>query len=195
MNLKKLPKQKRNQLFMVVLLTVAVLAGLGYGLIKLQYDKLTQLASETDEAERKLEQMQDNIKRAAQLEAELAEVRAVLDGLEQGMAQSDSYSWIINTIRTFRVEHKVDPPQFSPSAEVSEVNLLPRFPYKQARLSLSGTAFYHDLGAFVADFENRFPHIRILNLDVERSPGATTQEQEKLAFRMEIAALVKPNLP
>ncbi|MCW5555720.1 MAG: hypothetical protein KIS67_26620 [Verrucomicrobiae bacterium] len=192
MKWSKLPKQKRNQLVMVVLLTLVVLAGLGYGLIKLQFDKLAQLARQTEEAERKLGQMQEQIKRADHLEAELAEARGVLDGLEQGMAHSDSYSWIINTIRTFRVEHKVDPPQFSPSAEVGAVNLLPRFPYKQARLSLSGTAYYHDLGAFVADFENRFPHIRILNLDVERSPG-TTKDQEKLTFRMDVAALVRPN--
>lgn len=193
MNWNKLPKQKRNQLVMVVLLTLVVLAGLGYGLIKLQFDKLSQLARQTEEAERKLGQMQEQIKRADHLEAELADARGVLDNLEQGMAHSDSYSWIINTIRTFRVEHKVDPPQFSPSAEVGAVNLLPRFPYKQARLSLSGTAYYHDLGAFVADFENRFPHIRILNLDVERSPGSTIKDQEKLTFRMDVAALVRPN--
>lgn len=192
MKWNKLPKQKRNQLVMVVLLTLVVLAGLGYGLIKLQFDKLSQLARQTEEAERKLGQMQEQIKHADQLEAELAEARRVLDSLEQGMAHSDSYSWIINTIRTFRVEHKVDPPQFSPSAEVGAVNLLPRFPYRQARVSLSGTAYYHDLGAFVADFENRFPHIRILNLDVERGPG-TAKDQEKLTFRMDVAALVRPN--
>lgn len=193
MKWSKLPKQKRNQLVMVILLTVAVLTALGYGLIKLQYDNLTQVARQTDEAERKLTQMQDQIKHAARLEAELTEARSVLDGLEQGMAHSDSYSWIINTIRTFRVEHQVDPPQFSPSAEVSKVSLLPRFPYQQARVSLSGTAHYHDLGTFVADFENRFPHIRILNLDVERNLGSTAKDQEKLSFRMDIAALVKPN--
>lgn len=194
MKFSKLPKQKRQQLILVVLLTVVVLAGLGYGLIKLQYDKLTQLSGQTAEAEQKLAKMQDQIKNAAELEAELAETRGTLDVLEEGMATSDAYSWIINTIRSFRIEHKVDPPQFSPAAEVADMSMLPRFPYKQARLSLSGTAHYHDLGVFVADFENRFPHIRILNLDLERSPGSsTTKEEEKLAFRMDIAALVKPN--
>ena len=70
--------------------------------------------------------------------------------------------------------------------------MLPQFPYKQIRVNINGTAYYHDLGKFIADFENTFPHIRIVNLTIEpvntADPG-----NEKLSFRMDIVALVKPN--
>ena len=38
-----------------------------------------------------------------------------------------------------------------------DVNLLPNFPYKQATLTVAGTAHFHDLGRFLADFENQIP--------------------------------------
>jgi hypothetical protein len=74
---------------------------------------------------------------------------------------------------------------------ISDVDLLPKFPYKQLKVSVTGTAYYHDLGKFIADFENTFPHIRITNLTVDTG-GATAEGGEKLAFRMEVVALVKP---
>jgi hypothetical protein len=73
---------------------------------------------------------------------------------------------------------------------VGDVDLIPQFPYKQAKISLSGVAFYHDLGKFISDFENTFPHMRIVNLTVEPANG-TGADSEKLSFRLEIVALVK----
>ena len=72
------------------------------------------------------------------------------------------------------------------------VDLLPGYPYKQIKLSLIGTAYYHDLGKFIADFENAFPHMRLVNLEVEPSPGTTGPESaERLGFRMDVVILVK----
>jgi len=73
----------------------------------------------------------------------------------------------------------------------TEVNLLANFPYKQTTLSVAGSAHYHDLGRFLADFENRFPHIRVSNLSLDLDAAAA--EPETLSFRMDIIALVKSN--
>ena len=74
---------------------------------------------------------------------------------------------------------------------MGEVDLLAGFPYRQAKLSLNGSAYYHDLGKFVSDFENNFPHMRMINLIIESASQGSGSE--KLSFRMEIVALVKPN--
>ncbi|HTQ49209.1 MAG TPA: GspMb/PilO family protein, partial [Candidatus Acidoferrales bacterium] len=66
------------------------------------------------------------------------------------------------------------------------------FPFKEIRVTISGTAYYHELGKFLADFENSFPHIRVVNLALE-PVNATEAGNEKLSFRMDIIALVKPN--
>lgn len=193
MKLSKLPKEKRNQLILVILITLVVLAGLGFGLIKYQYDSISRRAEKKAVAEKELRKMQDSINHASRLEAELGDAKKVITDLENGMASGDLYSWVINKVKRFKAAYQVDVPQFSPISQPTDVNLLPKFPYKQATLSVSGTAHYHDFGKFLADFENEFPHVRVLNLNLELnlSPGAG--EKERLAFKMDIVTLVKPN--
>ncbi len=192
MSFKKLPKEKRNNLVLVALLTCIALGGLGFGLIRFQYDNLKVIATDTADAHKKLKQMQDGIARAEQLETELNDLSKHLAELEEGMAPSDPYSWVYNTIRRFTLSYKVEIPVVNQPV-VGETTLLPKFPYKQASLELSGTGFYHDIGKFIADFENQFPHIRIVNLTLDPMSGLVTEDKEKLEFKMHIVALVRPN--
>jgi hypothetical protein len=189
----KLPKEKRNQLILICLVTVAVLAGLGFGLIRHQYGNLTRLANKKWEAERKLVLMQEQIKHADQAEAELADARTIITSLEAGMASGDLYSWVINMVRGFKGAYKVEIPQFSSISLPSEVNMIAKFPYKQVTLTLAGMAHYHELGKFLADLENEFPHIRLQNLDIQVNPNARGEDAEKLVFKVDMVTLVKPN--
>lgn len=195
MKFNKLSKEKRNQLIGVVLGTIAVLAGLGYGLIKLQHDRLRTFADKKSAAEVTLRKMEDAVKREELVQAAYAQASEALTEKEAGMASGDLYSWMISTLRKFKANYKVEIPQFSPVSTPVDCNLLPKFPYKQATLSIGGTAYYHDLGRFVADFENQFPLMRIVNLSLELNPSPGTADREKLAFRMDIVALVKSGPP
>jgi len=193
MNFKKLPKEKRNALILVVIVTIAVLNGLGFGLIKYQFNKLSALRSARATAQEKLRQMRDAVKNADRIEADLTEAKKTLEAIEDDMASGDLNAWVINTLRTFKAGYKVEMPQFSPIGPVTEVNLIPNFPYKQATITVAGSAHFHDFGKFLADFENQHPHIRILNLTLDGAPNATSEDQEKLNFKMEISTLVRPN--
>ena len=192
MNFKKLSKEKRKQLAGVVALTIAVLAALGYFLIRGGYDKLTQLEQKKIAAQAKLEQMQKSVERAKTVEAAFTETQQVLTEKEKGMASGDLYSWMHSTIRKFSRNYKVEIPQIGSVSTPTDVNLLPKFPYKQATLNVAGTAYYHELGRFVADFENSFPLMRIVNLTLELNPTPTANDRDKLAFRMDVVTLVKP---
>jgi hypothetical protein len=192
MNFAKLPREKRNQFILVVVITLAVLSGLGFGLIKYQYENLKHLADRKVEADKKFLQMEDAVKNSAKIESDLIEAKQTLSQLESDVApQGDLYSWVIGMLRSFKGPYKVEIPQYSQMGPTTDMSMLPAFPYKQASMTVAGKAHYHDLGRFLADFENRFPHIRILNLglDVDGNP----QEAEMLAFRMDIVTLVKPN--
>lgn len=192
MNFKKLPKEKRDHLILVVLVTAAVLGGLGFGLIRAQYDSLKRIRTTEREAAAKLRTMNETIDRKEQIEIELGEVSRALASLEAGMASGDPYSWAIDMVRRFRVAHQVDVPVISQPV-VSDNTLLPDFPYKQASFALSGTGFYHDIGRFIADFENQFPEIRIVNLRLSPVTSLVNEEKEKLEFKMDIVALMRPN--
>jgi Tfp pilus assembly protein PilO len=193
MNFKKLPRDKRNQLIAVVVGTLVILAGLYFGLIEHQKQNLVHLKQKKVAVEARHRQVLDAIKHTHQIEADLAAAKKALADSEADIASGDLYSWVINTLRDFKGKYKVNVPQFNPIGATTEVNLLPSFPYKQATLSVAGTAHFHDFGRFLADLENQFPHIRVLNLSLELNQSPVAEEQETVYFKLDVVTLVKTN--
>lgn len=190
--MNKLPREKRNQLIIVVSCTIAVLGLIYFFLLLPQENGLHQLARSKADALTKLQQYKDTIKKADETALDLQQMSNSLASSESDIASGDIYAWTYDTIRRFKTSYHVDIPNVGQPSAVTAVDLLPGFPYKQIKLSLTGTAFYHDLGRFIADFENTFPHMRLVNLEIEPGPGAIgTDSAEKLAFRMDVIILVK----
>jgi hypothetical protein len=194
----KLTKEKRDQLILVVLIGLIGIAGLWFGLISFQRQHLITLAKRKDDAQVKLAQMQKAIKNVDEVQYELQEKSKLLAEQEENMASGDLYGWIVDRIKAFQKPYKVDLPQLSqPPLAVKDMDLLPKFPYKQISLKVGGSAYYHELGKFLADFENQFPHMRIVNLEIDpvSTVGSVDKDKpdsEKLTFTMDIVALVKP---
>ncbi len=192
--MKAVNTQKRDQFILVALVTVGTVSGLWFGLIRSQQQNLRNLATERAAAAQKLQQAKHAIELSDQVEGQYCEAKKRLDKIEETMATGDLYSWAINTIRQFKLPYKVEIPQFSQVDGPKEMNMLARFPYKQATWTIAGTAQFHDFGRFLADFENQFPYARVLNLSLEPVSGAVATEKERLAFRLEIVALVRPGV-
>jgi len=191
--MNKLPKEKRDRLILVGIGTLAVLTLIGFSLIRPQYSAISEVNKRTDDARTNLLNMEDDIKRADAISARVADLTYTLSHAEGDVVSGDPAAWIYDTIRNFKGKYKVD---ISVNGQLSmgEVDLLPKFPYRQLKVTVSGTAYYHDLGKFIADFENTFPHARIANLTLE-PVGAAGEYSEKLAFRMDIIALANPTGP
>ena len=194
--IKNLSKEKRDQLILVVITTVALVVGIYLGLVKMQRRTLERIARETAEQQTKVGNADRLVKSRVEFEKALETNLEKLKTIEQDMASGDMYSWIIMTINRFRADRKIDIPQFSREV-TTEVNVLPKFPYKAALFNIRGTAHFHDLGKFIADFENTFPYIRIQNIDMEAAgqtaASGAPSESEKIAFKMELVALINPN--
>jgi hypothetical protein len=190
--MKKLPKEKRDQLILVLLLIAGGAAGLWFGVINFQNRHLRRLHIEKQNAELKLADWDKLIKNADRIETELSGAAKKLADLEEDMASGDLYLWLVKNIRTFKSPYKsLDIPQLG-QPEVKETTLLPKFPYKQVTLTIGGTSYFHDLGKFIADFENQFPLFRVVNLEMEPAPSVAGADREKLSFKMDVIALVKP---
>jgi hypothetical protein len=186
--MKWLPKERRNPFIIVVLSTAAVLALICFGLIRSQNATLSAIADNRKAAGTKLKSMVSTIKNADLIGSQLADAMSALSNAEKDMASGDLYSWTYGTMRLFKQQYKVEIPEIG-HPEVGDADLFAAFPYKQLRFSINGKAYFHDLGKFVADFENTFPHARVVNLAIEPASGDT----EKLSFRMDIIELVKSN--
>ena len=190
--MKRLSKEKKNQLALVGMVTAIVMAGLWFGLISVQQNKAAKISRDCEAAEQKLALVRKSIQDSEQLAAQVAEVAAKLGKLEAGMATGDLYSWAINSLRQFKTPYKVEIPQFSQIDGPKDTTMLAGFPYQQATLTIGGTAHFYDFGRFLADFENAFPYIRVQNLQLEPMSAMASNDAEKLTFRMDIITLVKP---
>jgi Tfp pilus assembly protein PilO len=188
--MNRLSKEKRNQLILVAIVVVAIICGLWFSLIRSQQDTLHALAAKKTEDLNNLSQIAETIKNSAKAKTQLLVVSNQLALAEHDMPSGDLYLSLVNTIRKFKVKYDVQISQFNPAGGDAPVDLLPRFPYRQVTVSITGLAHYHYLGKFVSDFENQFPTSRILNLDLSPSSTATPDDKEKLLFRMDVVSLV-----
>ena len=192
--MKNLPKEKRDRLILIALGTVVCMAALWYVVIKAQQNTLKKIAKETLDQQNKVDNAQRLVGATTEIQKKLDGSVQELKTIEESMASGDMYSWVITTVNKFRADRKVEIPQFSREVP-TEVGVLPKFPYHAALFNVRGTAYFHDLGKFLADFENSFPYIRVQNLELEpasASSATSTGDAEKLAFRMEIVTLVNP---
>ena len=196
--IKNLPKEKRDHLLLVAIITLAITVGAYFGLVKMQQRKLARIATQTTEQQDKVGGAMRLVSTHDETQQNLEDNLQKLQSLEQNMASGDMYSWVITTLNRFRADRKVEIPQFSREI-TTDIGVFPKFPYKAALFHIRGTAYFHELGKFIADFENTFPHIRIQNIDMEpaaqsAATATPTSDPEKLAFKMEIVALINPNV-
>jgi Tfp pilus assembly protein PilO len=175
----------------VIIVTAGLLCGVYFLLIQPQNQKNVDLDQIIEKENRRLKTFKAEIKQMDDAAKALAEANNQLNRAEEDVATGDLYAWTVDTIRRFKVTyHHVDIPTTTQPAQ-SDCDLIGNFPYKQIRFTLNGTAHYHDLGQFISDFENKFPHCRVLNLTadpISQGPNGS----EKLNFQMDIVALVKP---
>lgn len=186
----RLPKQQRDRLILTIVSTAVIVAGLYFGLISFQLTQIHNLKDKKETEAKKAKDVEDSVHNAAKIQANLIQRQAELNAAEDDMASGDSYLWMVNLIRQFKLGYNVEISQFSATSN-PEVGLFPHFAYQQVAINIGGSAYYHDLGKFIADFENHFPHIRIANISLE-PPGVSSGDRDKLNFRMEIVALMKP---
>jgi Tfp pilus assembly protein PilO len=187
--MKRLSKQKRDQLILVCVMTLAVLAAIWFLLIRSQQESLQSLRAAKAKKETDSGSMRDKVKSANAVKAQLEQVEAKLAEKEQDMVSGDFYASLVNTVTKFKTRYNLDIPQFSPAASVTDCDLLPKFPYKQVRIVISGTGYYEEIGKFIADFENEYATSRLVNLELIPSSGPA-DAKEKLTFRLEIVSLV-----
>ena len=191
--MNKLSKEKKIQLALVALATLGVIGGLWMGLLSLQKKKLREISSKITNTRQEIEKVQKVIVKDDEIQAALNESATNLNAIEATMPSGDLYSWMVSCLRQFNApSYRVDLPQIGVPG-ISEMRMFPNFPYHQTTVSVGGTAYFYDFGKFLADFENRFPYMRVQNLNLEPAAGANPDEREKLSFHMEILALVKTN--
>jgi hypothetical protein len=183
---------KRNQILKVVGV-VAVLMGAIYGLAIMPLHHGLEVSEEQlGDSESKLAKYEHAIQKSAEIENTEREMAEKLQASEQSLPKGDLYLWMLDNIHTYKERptlefDQVDPPR------AAESSSLPTLSYQNMAFAISGTAYFHDFGLFLADFENHFPFARIRSLELEPAaagrPGG--DDREKLRFKFEFVTPTK----
>ncbi len=189
----RLSKEKRDRLILVYMVTGIALALIVFFLIRPAFASIKSIKSDTISKRQQLQKIEDAIGKQPATLAQLQNESATLAEAEKDMATGDPNGWIYDTIRGFKSQYKMDI-SIASSTHTEDVDMLAKFPYRQLRVTVNGTAFYHDLGKFIANFENNYPHGRICNLLIHPA-NESGDNAEKLSFSMDIIELIKPNQP
>jgi len=189
--MKRLPPEKRNKLILIIIGTVALVGLIYFFLITPEKDDRQKLAGEVKNASAQLEVIKKAIKQADANASMADAMQTALDKAEEDIAYGDLYAWTYDTIRRFKTGYHVEIPSIGQPV-LGDTDIIPSFPYKQIRIKVKGFGYYHDIGKFLSDLENKFPHVRVVNLAMDPATGIDAAP-EKLAFQVELVALVKPN--
>ncbi len=186
--MSNLSKEKKSQLVAVCLGTAAICAAIWFGLVEGLNERLKSIEKRRSEMAEKLKKAERLTKNRVALHDELVAKRALVNEIEEVMASGDMYAWIIGVMNREVPSFNLTIPVYSRESVV-DIGVLPKFPYRAASFSIRGTGRFHDFGRFVAHMENRFPFMRLQN--IELSP--TTQG--RVDFRFDILAPIKPLPP
>ena len=196
-DIKQLSNEKKQHFGMVLVGTVVVLVIVFMVVIRPTQASLAKLGDDIAAADKKYSDASKLVRGAEAEEEKLTRRETQLNAIEESMVTGDQNLWIRLTYEKFRTQapYKVDIPNFPPPM-MGSMEMIPDFPYKAATYRVSGTGFYHDLGKFLCDFENFFPYMRVLNMEITPEDELGTlnsgADRERLRFTFEINALIRP---
>jgi hypothetical protein len=200
------PKDKKTQVILIIAVAVCVGVGIWLGIIGSRNRVLQGSGARLRKAEDRLADAQRWVKNAEAIEGELEAALKSLEEMEAQMpkAGDDLFARSYALLDRAKAGHdvgirEVTRPEKKEGERKQDIGLLTDFPYDACVFSVSGMAHYHDFGKFLADFENNHPFCRVQNvvLGPLTEPGvegtAAQTGKEKLTFRMDVIALIKPN--
>lgn len=196
--MNRISTTQRDQLIGLAMGTAVFIAVVWYVLIlplRASYETGDQKLAETRE---KIEAARRNLRLRDQFQSEFQNSGLKLQQKEEQMAAGDVYRWILRAFDELEASHRIS--IFNLEAPRVELfGIPPVVPYKAAIFSVSGTAHYHSFGVFLADLENRFPYMRLQELELRpaRFVDTGSEDRERLSFKMELSTLIRgaPQVP
>lgn len=191
-----LTREKKLELVRLALLTVVGLVVVYVILIQPQQRALMESLADARRVEDKIDASRRKVDKADLFKKELELGQEKLKAVEEGVVTEDPYLWIIKTMRKFQIPGRLEVTNFDPPQVQEESSSFHPMGYRLVGFGVSGTGFYRDYVQFVWRFEKAFPNLRIQRLELEAATLAPSAEDaEKLAFRMQIIALMKNPAP
>ncbi len=175
----QLPKEKKQHLILIGILTVAGVIGTLQFFVMKQWnargvarDKAAALTHQIEEAEKRA-------KYAAANEEHRKMVREFAATQQANMVTGDPFAWVVREVTLLAENHPVRVTGLRPGSKGEPDERLKCATYL-TRLEITGR--YDDIGNFVRDLENRFPTAEIQSLTLAGNPSGQHSAALDLKF-------------
>jgi hypothetical protein len=194
--MNNLPKIKRQQLILVGIFTVGMIAALLLFVGDAQRAELKKTRGKTESIRTRLTTADAMVRSESKVSQDLTNAVKELSAREALLApERDTYAWMLQSLGEFMAAHKgagVTAAGIS-QPEVNDATLIPKFPYKAATFHVKSSGYFHDFGKFIADLETQFPYVRVQNIDIARAGNGTGADAEKLNLAFDVVMLMQPS--
>lgn len=203
--MNKLNKEKRDKLGLIGVGTTLVTLMFYFFIISPQRQQIQEHEDKIVHTSELLDKDERWIRQSPVVQARLTAHRQTLETSQTDMAPLDKANWFYNLLENFQSPYVVSLNDIK-APEPGEVGVLPNFPYQAAIFDVTYYATYHDFGKFLADFENKFPYMRVQNIGLRPDPTqksggtnalvtASADTRERLLITLKVVTLVKPTTP
>ena len=208
----KLSKERRDKLLIASLSGGGVIAMLYLFVISGQQDQIQQNQVKISGLADKVSKAELMSKMGPAINDQLAGLKKSLEAKQEDMVlRGDPYYSFFQMMERFRKAHAVEVIDIGQPV-LGDAGLLPNFPYKAATFNVVLSAYYSDLGRFMADMENSFPNWRLVGVTIHpegaarnrlmggnelpngsvRGSAGLPESAEKLAVELKIVTLIRP---
>ena len=202
--MNKLSKEKKDKLALTCIGCVGGIAVLYFLVITDQKREITELDSKISAMTGKRDMAQKQVKFLSNTQGNLEAAKKILAQKQAEMPKpEEDHVWFLRIMEEMRPKYGLEVDDIKTPAP-TEAGVLPKFPFRAVALNVSMLGNYTDFGRFLADFENRFPYMRveIMSISPDRAPGQVARPGEAapimaardsgtLRFNYRVIALIK----
>src|SRR3954462_15897546 len=197
--MNKLSKDKRDKLILICIGAAGIIAVLYFFVLTDMQDEHATLGTKLISMRDKVDKSQRLLKRQADLNARLEELRKELNERQIAMPRpGEDNVWFMKIMEDRRSKFNLDIGDIR-NPEAWDAGVLPKFPFKSVSFNATLIGGYTDFGRFLADFENNFPYMRVQLMNVSTdvpvappgSPQAAMDDGGRLRFNFRVISLIK----
>ncbi|HVM60734.1 MAG TPA: hypothetical protein VMV72_07690 [Verrucomicrobiae bacterium] len=181
--LRKLPKEKLQQMVLIGIVMLAAIAGVVQFYILKNWSALAEVNADITKLKDDIRAAERSARGARSDSTHRAEVKAFVESQQAAMISGDPFAWVVREITLLAQQHPVRINGLSPGQKVETARDSKARTYTTG-IDFSGT--YDQIGVFVRDLENRFPTAEIHAFSVSGSAEDKGQHNASLTVTLRV---------
>jgi Tfp pilus assembly protein PilO len=181
--LKKLPKEKLQQVVFVCIVTSATVVGVVEFYVLKNWTALTETEARIAKLADQIRQGERQARGAQQDVGHRAEVKSFVEAQQAAMVSGDPFAWVVREISLLAEQHPVRITALHPGIKSDTTGESKGRTYTSG-IDVSGT--YDQIGAFVRDLENRFSTAEIPSFSLAGNADDRGQHGASLTITLRV---------